>query len=164
MISASRILTAVALAAMLAGSALAGSALAAGSSSSGGSSSTTSAGNSSSDDYLRAQRMVHAGDYEEAIGLFQEILKKEPGNADVLNYLGYSHRKLGKTDEALEYYLAALNSEPEHVGANEYLGELYLEMGDVTKAKERLSVLQRACSGCTEQDELAYKNAAFDAV
>jgi tetratricopeptide (TPR) repeat protein len=120
-------------------------------------------GASGSDRYVEAQRLVQAGEYEDAIDILEEIVEDEPGNADALNYLGYSHRKLGDTDEALEYYLAALKSEPEHVGANEYLGELYLEMGDLPKAEERLAVLQRVCSGCMEEAELAEKVAAFKA-
>lgn len=121
--------------------------------------STSSAGN----DYIEAQRKVEAMDYDGAIPLLQAVLRAEPGNADALNYLGYSHRKLGDRTKALAYYLQALANEPEHLGANEYLGELYLEMGNLPKAEERLSVLQRACSGCMEEDELEEKIAAFKA-
>ena len=120
-------------------------------------------GASSSDQYVEAQRKVQAMDYDGAIPLLEAVLKKEPGNADALNYLGYSHRKLGDTTKALAYYLQALANEPEHVGANEYLGELYLEMGNLPKAEERLAVLQSVCSGCMEEAELAEKIAAFKA-
>jgi len=155
MFQTSRMIAAACLAALLAAG---GPAFAAGggSSSSGGS---ASAGSDS--DFQRAERMVRVGAYREAIDLFEKILRAEPANPDVLNYLGYSHRKLGETDEALDYYLAALKSKPEHVGANEYLGELYLEMGDLAQARERLSILQRVCGGCEEEDELARKIAAF---
>lgn len=129
----------------------------------GGGNSNNDSSASSGDQYVKAQRLVQAGEYEDAIDILEEIVEDEPGNADALNYLGYSHRKLGETDEALDYYLAALKSEPEHVGANEYLGELYLEMGDLPKAEERLAVLQNVCSGCMEEAELAEKIAAFKA-
>mgnify|MGYP001075123386 CR=1 FL=1 len=154
----SRLFTAVAFAALCVCSAPTFPALAAGS---GGSaaSGTTSAG--PSDEYLRAERMVRIGAYREAIDLFREILEDDPGNADVLNYLGYSHRKLGDTEAALEYYLAALKSDPRHVGANEYLGELYLEMGDIGKAEKRLSVLRQSCGSCEEEVELSKKIAAL---
>lgn len=120
-------------------------------------------GASSSDQYVEAQRKVQAMDYDGAIPLLEGLLRKEPGNADALNYLGYSHRKLGNTSKALAYYLQALANEPEHLGANEYLGELYLEMGNLPKAEERLAVLQGVCSGCMEEAELAEKIAAFKA-
>lgn len=139
---------------------LAGPALAMGGGSDSGKKSETS---STSDAYLEAQRKVQAMDYEGAIPLLEAVLKAEPDNADALNYLGYSHRKLGNTSKALSYYLQALASEPEHLGANEYLGELYLEMGNLAEAEARLGVLQRVCSGCVEEDELEQKIAAFKA-
>jgi tetratricopeptide (TPR) repeat protein len=120
-------------------------------------------GASGSDRYVEAQRLVQAGEYEDAIDILEELDDDEPGNADVLNYLGYSHRKLGDTSKALAHYLQALANEPEHLGANEYLGELYLEMGNLPKAEERLAVLQSVCSGCMEEAELAEKIAAFKA-
>lgn len=120
-------------------------------------------GASTADDYIEAQRKVQAQDYAGAVPILERILRQEPGNADALNYMGYSQRKLGDRSKALAYYLQALANEPEHLGANEYLGELYLEMGDVAKAEERLAVISRACSGCMEETELAAKIAAFKA-
>jgi len=134
-----------------------------GGSNAGGGNSDNDSNASSGDQYVEAQRLVQAGEYEDAIDILEEIVDDEPGNADALNYLGYSHRKLGDTTKALAYYLQALANEPEHVGANEYLGELYLEMGDLPKAEERLAVLQSVCSGCMEEAELAEKIAAFKA-
>lgn len=122
---------------------------------------TSKAKTSTADDYIEAQRKVEAADYNGAIPILERILKQEPGNADALNYMGYSHRKLGNTTKALAFYMQALANEPEHLGANEYLGELYLEMGNLPKAEERLAVLQKACSGCMEETELAEKIAAF---
>jgi tetratricopeptide (TPR) repeat protein len=154
---------------LLIGGATLAPALAMGGNSSSSSSSTsttsdTAAKSSTSDDYIEAQRKVQASDYNGAIPILEGIVKQEPGNADALNYLGYSHRKLGNTTKALAYYLKALANEPEHLGANEYLGELYLEMGALPKAEERLAILQKACSGCMEEAELAEKIAAFKAV
>jgi tetratricopeptide (TPR) repeat protein len=126
-----------------------------------GDSGGSAAKSSTADAYIEAQRKVEASDYNGAIPILEGILKQEPGNADALNYLGYSHRKLGNSTKALAYYLQALANEPEHLGANEYLGELYLEMGNLPKAEERLAVLQKACSGCMEETELAEKIAAF---
>ena len=74
---------------------------------------------------------------------------------DVLNYLGYAHRRLGRFDESLAYYQQALALDPMHRGANEYLGELYVELGEIDRAEERLAVLDRACPfGCAEYEDL----------
>jgi tetratricopeptide (TPR) repeat protein len=83
------------------------------------------------------------------------LLKETPTDADMLNLLAYSQRKLQRFDEALVNYQKALDIEPEHRGANEYLGELYLQLGQLDKAQERLQVLDEACFfGCDEFDEL----------
>ena len=85
-------------------------------------SSSSATKSSTSDDYIEAQRKVKADDYKGAIPILERILAQEPGNADALNYMGYSQRKLGNTTKALAYYLQALSNEPEHLGANDYVG------------------------------------------
>lgn len=91
------------------------------------------------------RKIIADGDYALAIGELEAKDKEDPDNADVLNLLGYSHRKQGNVDEAFRYYEAALLLEPQHRGANEYLGELYLETDQLNKAEERLAVLDKAC-------------------
>ena len=112
--------------------------------------------------YERAVELVEAADYEEALELLVTQNRNEPGNADVLNMLGFAHRKLGRVETAFDYYRDALAIEPRHLGANEYLGELYLETGELEKAQERLGELVAACpSGCEERDELSEAIAAY---
>jgi len=109
-----------------------------------------------------AEDYIDDEEYQQAIALLEQARVQEPDNADVLNYLGYSHRKLGEHDTALEFYTAALAQEPQHLGANEYLGELYLEMKDLPKAEERLAVLATACdSDCEEYEDLAEEIAEY---
>lgn len=100
------------------------------------------------------QQMVDGQHYEEALPLLFWLNEESPNNPDVLNLIGFSLRKTGKTDDALNYYLRALALNPEHLGANEYLGELFLEMKQPAKAKERLAVLQKACGDCEEFEDL----------
>ena len=108
--------------------------------------------------------LISQEDYAGAIEQLDLALLKEPENADVLNYLGFSHRKLGNYEEAERYYLRALEIEPEHRGANEYIGELYLETDRPELAEERLQVLDDACFfGCEEYDELKEAIEAYKA-
>jgi Flp pilus assembly protein TadD len=101
------------------------------------------------------QTLIEDEKYQDAISALQKLLKEAPTNADMLNLLAYSQRKLQRFDEALVNYHKALEIEPEHRGANEYLGELYLQLGQLDKAQERLQVLDKACFfGCDEFDEL----------
>ena len=93
--------------------------------------------------------------FEMAIDELQSALKDSPDDADLLNLLAYSQRKLKRYDEALVNYQKALQIDPEHRGANEYLGELYLQLDQLPKALERLKVLDEDCFfGCKEYDKL----------
>jgi tetratricopeptide (TPR) repeat protein len=101
------------------------------------------------------QKLIDADKYEMAISELTKELGESPDDADLLNLLAYSQRKLMRFDEALVNYQKALEIEPKHRGANEYLGELYLQLGQLDKALERLKVLDKACFfGCEEFDEL----------
>ncbi len=116
----------------------------------------SSAGEASPTDYERAVTLIEAADHEAAIRILDALNRKDAGNPDVLNMLGYAHRKLGGMEAALRYYQEALAIEPRHLGANEYLGELYLETDKLDLAQERLAELVAACpSGCEEREELA---------
>jgi Flp pilus assembly protein TadD len=106
-------------------------------------------------DFVQALKLVNDGNFAAALPFLEKVVTAEPKNADALNVLGYSQRKLGDRDAALENYLAALEIDPEHRGANEYLGELYLEADELGKAEERLKVLDGACFfGCDAYSEL----------
>ena len=72
--------------------------------------------------------------------------------ADTLNYLGFTTRKLGDYEKGEEYYLLGLKIEPNHNGINEYLGELYVVTKRIDMARERLEVLKKC--NCEEYDEL----------
>jgi len=90
--------------------------------------------------------------YERAFKLFFEYNKEKPNNADTLNYLGFTSRKLGNFIEAEEYYLSGLKIKPNHKRINQYLGELYLNTDRKDKAIEQLTIL-KSCN-CKEYDQL----------
>jgi tetratricopeptide (TPR) repeat protein len=90
--------------------------------------------------------------YLKAIDYLVEANYQKPNNPDILNYLGYSHRKIGDFENAEVYYKLGLDINPNHVGINEYLGELYVQTGRIEEAKMRLKVLEN-CK-CEEFEEL----------
>ena len=90
--------------------------------------------------------------YKKAQKLLIKSNNKIPNNADTLNYLGFTTRKLGDYNLGEEYYLQGLAIEPKHNGINEYLGELYVVTNRMDLAKERLNVL-KDCN-CEEFQEL----------
>lgn len=125
---------------------------------------TSPAQQESESDFSRAEYLIKAERYEEAIPLLQKVVAKNARDADAWNYLGFASRKLGKTTEALDYYQKALAIDPNHKGAHEYLGELYLLMKDPAKAQEQLTILKGLCtSGCAEQEDLEQAIADYKA-
>ena len=90
--------------------------------------------------------------YKKAQKILLELDQKKPLQADTLNYLGFTTRKLGDFEAGEKYYLLGLQVEPNHVGINEYLGELYVVTNRIDLAKERLEVL-KSCN-CEEYQEL----------
>ena len=90
--------------------------------------------------------------YEKAQKLLLKSNKKKPLQADTLNYLGFTTRKLGDYENGEKYYLLGLEIDPNHKGINEYLGELYVVTNRIDLAKERLNVLENC--NCEEYGEL----------
>lgn len=106
--------------------------------------------------YMAAVRLINEGSYEAAIADLYKAAAIVGPHPDILNYLGYSHRKLGEMTKAQDYYAQALALDPDHKGANEYLGELYLEIGEIGNAKRQLAKLDQLCGfGCAEREDLA---------
>ena len=90
--------------------------------------------------------------YAKAQKLLLKSNEEKPLQADTLNYLGFTTRKLGDFKKGEEFYLQGLKIEPNHKGINEYLGELYVVTNRLDLAKERLAVL-KTCD-CEEYEEL----------
>ena len=90
--------------------------------------------------------------YAQAFNKLEKALKTDKKNPDVLNYMGFTSRKIGNFQEAEQFYLRGLSIKPDHNGINEYLGELYVQTNRIDKANERLEVLKN-CK-CKEYGEL----------
>ena len=127
---------------------------------------TSSDASDGSSDYTKAKNLIKAAKkyekkgktekaqkrYAKAQKLLLKSNKKKPLQADTLNYLGFTTRKLGDYEKGEEFYLQGLQIEPNHNGINEYLGELYIATNRMDLAKERLNVL-KSC-GCKEYKQL----------
>ncbi len=90
--------------------------------------------------------------YSQAFKKLEKAYSSDKKNPDILNYMGYTSRKIGNFDQAEKFYLTGLSIKPNHNGINEYLGELYVQTNQIDKAKERLDVL-KDCN-CDEFKEL----------
>ena len=114
------------------------------------------------DDYQTAVRLIKHEKYADAIPHLNMALADHPHSADILNYLGYTHRMVGNYATSLSYYNRALAIDPNHKGVHEYLGELYLQMNDMKSAQAELTTLASLCpTGCDERDMLTKAIAAY---
>ena len=110
-------------------------------------------------DYTKAKNLINSakkyekkGKIDKAQKLLLKSNEKKPLQADTLNYLGFTTRKLGDYEGGEKFYLLGLQVEPNHNGINEYLGELYVATNRMDMANERLEVLKNC--NCEEFDEL----------
>ena len=90
--------------------------------------------------------------YSQAFKKLEKAYSSEKKNPDILNYMGYTSRKIGNFEQAEKFYLTGLSIKPDHNGINEYLGELYVQTNRLDKANERLDVLKNC--DCEEYKEL----------
>ena len=90
--------------------------------------------------------------YSQAFTKLEKAHKKNKKDPDILNYMGYTSRKVGNFDVAEKFYLQGLSIKPNHNGINEYLGELYVQTNRIDKANERLAILKNC--NCEEYKEL----------
>ena len=105
--------------------------------------------------YFQGRDLANDGQFSDAI----RVLAMAPDQEDarVLNYLGFSNRKLGKMDKALGFYHAAIAANPDYTLVREYLGEAFIQLGQLEKAREQLTQLERICGGksCNEYSMLS---------
>jgi tetratricopeptide (TPR) repeat protein len=105
--------------------------------------------------YVEAVALINEARYEDAIRTLRATERAFGPHPDVLTYLGFAHRKLGRYEDAERYYGLALAAAPEHRGATEYLGEMRIEQGNLPEARRLLGRLETLCDfGCIEADEL----------
>ena len=105
--------------------------------------------------YLDAVGLINQHRYAAAITSLKVAEGVFGPHPDVLTYIGFSYRKLGRYDTAESYYRQALAIAPDHRGATEYYGELKVERGDLPGARKMLAKLDSLCSfGCVEAEDL----------
>ena len=96
--------------------------------------------------YASAKAMIEAKNYAGAMPLLQQVVAKNPKDADAYTLMGYATRKSGDPNGSLQY---------KHIGAHEYVGEAYLQLGRLPDAEQHLARLDSLCTfGCAEYREL----------
>lgn len=63
---------------------------------------------------LAAVEAMQSGDYDEALGLFDGVLERLPGDSVTLTSIGHAEKTRGNYDDAVSAYHSALRSNPSH--------------------------------------------------
>jgi tetratricopeptide (TPR) repeat protein len=77
--------------------------------------------------YDQGVQANNSNDFQKALPLFEQALRADPNNPDILNMLAHSQRKIGLIDESIANYKKALELRPRFPEAHEYLGEAYIQ-------------------------------------
>jgi Tfp pilus assembly protein PilF len=105
--------------------------------------------------YFQAVGLINERRYDEALAALGAAAEAFGPHPDVLTYIGFTQRKLGRPDLAEAYYQRALEAAPDHREAMEYYGELKVERGDRAGARALLVRLEQVRSfGCPEAEKL----------
>lgn len=90
--------------------------------------------------YINARAMAYDGYFDHAINLLH--LAENQNDPRVLNYLGFSNRKMGRTAIAMEYYQRALAIDPNYILARSYMGQGMVADGNMSGAKDQLTEIR----------------------
>jgi len=94
-------------------------------------------------DEMRARILMARKEYAEAIKAYEELLKKDPKNASMLNQLGIAYEELGDMRGAEHSYKRAVHFDKTYVSAINNLGALEYSKKHYAKA---IKYYQRAIS------------------
>lgn len=86
--------------------------------------------------YKAARELAYANRYDEAHDLL--MLARDRNDPRILNYLGYTSRKLGRYEVGMGYYREAIKRDPDYILARSYMGQALALAGDRKGAEEQL--------------------------
>jgi hypothetical protein len=117
---------------------------------------TPSATQAAPNDPLASSRaLIAAKKFALALSELKQLNTTIVNDADLLNLLGFTSRKLNKLRDSETYYRKALTINPNHLGALEYQGELFVLQKKLSLAKRNLAKLKTLCgSECEEYLDL----------
>ena len=93
-------------------------------------------------DFKAGKKALRAANWNGAIAAFGLAALRDPTNADIQNYIGYSYRRLRQMGPAIGHYQKALMLNACHRSAHEHLGEAYLVLGEPAKAQHLSEALE----------------------
>jgi S1-C subfamily serine protease len=90
------------------------------------------------------------GNYDNAVGYFENAANKNPKRAEAWVQVGYCKVKQGKNQEAIRAYQQALQLKPTDAEIYNKLGDAYYYAGRLREAIESYTEAARLCPDCAE--------------
>ena len=100
--------------------------------------------------YRTGLESLWLGNYDNAVGYFENAVNKNPGRADAWVQVGYCKVKQGKNQEAIRAYHQALQLKPEDAQIHNKLGDAFYYAGRLREAIEAYSEAARLQPDCAE--------------
>ena len=86
--------------------------------------------------YEAARELAYAGAYDRALAVLASA--ENQSDPRILNYFGFTNRKLGNQADAEQFYLAAIEANPDYILARSYYGQGLATKGDLAGAEAQL--------------------------
>lgn len=86
--------------------------------------------------YRAARDFAYAGKYDDALAMLKRA--KNQNDPRILNYYGFTNRKLGNVDLAMDYYQRAIAIDGNYLLARSYMGQGLVQQGDLEGARAQL--------------------------
>ena len=100
--------------------------------------------------YRTGLESLWLGNYDNAVGYFENAVNKNPNRADAWVQVGYCKVKQGKNQEAIRAYHQALQLRPEDAQIHNKLGDAYYYAGRLREAIESYTESARLQPQCAE--------------
>ena len=100
--------------------------------------------------YRNGLESLWLGNYDNAVGYFENAVNKNPKRADAWVKVGYCKVKQGKNQEAIRAYQEALQLKPEDAEIHNKLGDAYYYAGRMREAIESYTESARLRPDCAE--------------
>ncbi|MFM7389985.1 MAG: tetratricopeptide repeat protein [Vampirovibrionales bacterium] len=95
--------------------------------------------------FALGQRLLHAGEADDAVVVFQRLCQSNSFNADYWYYLGVAYEKCHHHQASKQAYERALKVTPSHVEAGFALGVLLEEADELETAMLRYHIVLKSC-------------------
>ena len=100
--------------------------------------------------YRNGLESLWLGNYDSAVGYFENAVNRNPKRADAWVKVGYCKVKQGKNQEAIKAYLEALQLKPADAEIHNKLGDAYYYAGRMLDAIDEYTEATRLCPDCAE--------------